>query len=134
MYLVFIPMPGENYRRPLRSLLLYMCYVFRALITSLVCELMKVLTFSRLIAVVSVRSGTRSFLLFLLCVSLQSKKNKKKKDGEVERRTRRKKEESVCSWTVTHRQPQKKIEGKQSYLAEIRRVRSFPFAENYQNS
>ena len=35
--LVFIRMPGESYRRRLRSSLLYLCYVFRALITSLVC-------------------------------------------------------------------------------------------------
>ena len=38
IYLVFFTsMPGENYRRRLRSLLLYVCYVHRALITSLVC-------------------------------------------------------------------------------------------------
>ena len=37
MYLVFTRMPGENNRRRLRSLLLYLCYVFRALINSLVC-------------------------------------------------------------------------------------------------
>ena len=37
MYLVFTCMPGESYRRRLRSLLLYLCYVFRALINSLVC-------------------------------------------------------------------------------------------------
>ena len=36
MYLVFTRMPGESYRRWLRSLLLYLCYVFRALINSLV--------------------------------------------------------------------------------------------------
>ena len=30
-------MPGERYRRRLRSLLLYLCNVFRALINSLVC-------------------------------------------------------------------------------------------------
>ena len=34
MYLVFTLMPGESYRRRLR---LYLCYVFRALINSLVC-------------------------------------------------------------------------------------------------
>ena len=28
MYLVFTRMPGESYRRQLRSLLLYLCYVF----------------------------------------------------------------------------------------------------------
>ena len=33
MYLLFTPIPGESYRRPLRSLL----YVFRALINSLLC-------------------------------------------------------------------------------------------------
>ena len=37
MYLVFTRKPGESYRRRLRSLLLYLCYVFRALINSLVC-------------------------------------------------------------------------------------------------
>ena len=36
MYLVFTCIPGESYRRRLRSLL-YLCYVFRALISSLVC-------------------------------------------------------------------------------------------------
>ena len=35
MYLVFTRMPGESYRRRLSSLL-YLCYVFRALINSLV--------------------------------------------------------------------------------------------------
>jgi len=34
MYLVFTHMPGESYRRRLRSLLLYLCYVFRALVNS----------------------------------------------------------------------------------------------------
>ena len=28
MFLVFTCMPGESYRRQLRSLLLYLCYVF----------------------------------------------------------------------------------------------------------
>ena len=37
MYLVFTRMPGKSYRRRLRSLLLYLCDVFRALINSLVC-------------------------------------------------------------------------------------------------
>ena len=37
MYIVFTRMPGESYRRRLRSLLLYICDVFRALINSLVC-------------------------------------------------------------------------------------------------
>ena len=37
MYLVFTRLPGESYRRRLRSLLLYLCYVFRALINFLVC-------------------------------------------------------------------------------------------------
>ena len=36
MYLVFTRMPGESYRRRLRSLLLCLCDVFRALINSLV--------------------------------------------------------------------------------------------------
>ena len=36
MYLVFTRMPGESYRWRLRSLLLYLCYVFRTLINSLV--------------------------------------------------------------------------------------------------
>ena len=37
MYLVFTRMQGKSYRRRLRSLLLYLCYAFRALINSLVC-------------------------------------------------------------------------------------------------
>ena len=37
MYLVFTRMPDESYRRRLRTLLLYLSYVFRALINSLVC-------------------------------------------------------------------------------------------------
>ena len=37
MYFVLIRMPGESYRRRLRSLLLYLCQVFRALINSFVC-------------------------------------------------------------------------------------------------
>ena len=35
MYLVFTRMPGESYRRRIGSLLLYLGYVFRALINSL---------------------------------------------------------------------------------------------------
>ena len=30
-------MPGESYRRRFRTLLLYLCYVYRALINSFVC-------------------------------------------------------------------------------------------------
>ena len=37
MYLVFIRMPGESYCKRLKSLLLHLRYVFRALINSLVC-------------------------------------------------------------------------------------------------
>ena len=37
MYLVLTCMPRDSYRRRLRSLLLYLCDVFRALINSLVC-------------------------------------------------------------------------------------------------
>ena len=37
MYLVFARMPGESYRRRLRSLLLCWCDVLRAIINSLVC-------------------------------------------------------------------------------------------------
>ena len=37
MYLVFARMPGESYRRRLRSLLLYLHDVFVELINSLVC-------------------------------------------------------------------------------------------------
>ena len=37
MYLVFTRMPGESYRGRLRSLLLYLRYVFPAVIISPVC-------------------------------------------------------------------------------------------------
>ena len=39
MYHLSTPMPGESYRRRLRSLLLCLCDVFRALIISLMCML-----------------------------------------------------------------------------------------------
>ena len=39
--LVFTRTPGESYCRRLRSLLLYLCYVYRALINSLVCKKQK---------------------------------------------------------------------------------------------
>ena len=42
MYLVFTCMPGESYCRQLKSLLLYLCYVFQALINSLVCWFYKI--------------------------------------------------------------------------------------------
>ena len=38
---VFTRMPGESYCRRLRSLSLYLCYAFQALISSLVCWLQK---------------------------------------------------------------------------------------------
>ena len=38
MHLVFTRMPGERYHRRLRSLLLWLCDVFRVLINSLVCR------------------------------------------------------------------------------------------------
>ena len=41
MYLAFTRVPGEGCRRQLRSLLLYLCYVFRALLSSLVCSMME---------------------------------------------------------------------------------------------
>ena len=34
MYLVFTRMPGDSYRRRLRSLLLYVCYVFREVVNA----------------------------------------------------------------------------------------------------
>ena len=43
MYLVFTCMPGENYHRHLRSLMLYLCYIFWVLINSLVCWFSSVL-------------------------------------------------------------------------------------------
>ena len=37
MFLAFMRMPGENYHRQLRSLLLYLCYVFQVLINLPLC-------------------------------------------------------------------------------------------------
>ena len=37
MYLVFTCMPGESYRRRIRFLLMYFCYVFQSLGDSPVC-------------------------------------------------------------------------------------------------
>ena len=36
MYLVYTRMPGESYRKRLMSFMSYLCYVFRALINSLI--------------------------------------------------------------------------------------------------
>ena len=47
MYLVFTRMPGESYRRRFRSLLLYLCYVFRTLINSPACRFFEVQKVSR---------------------------------------------------------------------------------------
>ena len=47
MYLVFTGMPGESYRMCLRSLLLCLCCVFRALINSLVCWFLHSTVFMR---------------------------------------------------------------------------------------
>ena len=44
MYLAFTCMPGESYRKQLRSLLLCLCDSFQALINSLVCWLGEYLT------------------------------------------------------------------------------------------
>ena len=38
VYFVFTRMPSESYCRSIRSLLSYLCYVFRALINSLVVD------------------------------------------------------------------------------------------------
>ena len=56
MYLVFTRMPGESYRRRLGSLLLHSCYVFRALINSLVCWFLT-------------ETGFSCCFLFLFCFS-----------------------------------------------------------------
>ena len=45
MYLVFTCMPGESYRRRLRSLSLYLCYILWVLINSLVFWFCSVYTF-----------------------------------------------------------------------------------------
>ena len=51
MYLVLTGMPGESYRRRLRSLLLFLCDVFRALINSLVCWSGRYVGFTRLVGI-----------------------------------------------------------------------------------
>ena len=47
MYLVFTRVPVESYRRRLRSLLLYLCYVFRVVINSFVLKVNSVNLFGR---------------------------------------------------------------------------------------
>ena len=59
MYLAFACMPGESYSRQLRSLLLYLCYVFWALMNSLGCWLFNTKVSKK-------SSFYMSFLLFLL--------------------------------------------------------------------
>ena len=44
IYLVFTRMPGESYRRRLKSLLLCSCDVFRAIINSLMCWFYQIIT------------------------------------------------------------------------------------------
>ena len=45
MYLLFTRMPCESYCRRLRSLLLFLCDVFRALINFLVCWFLRIVFF-----------------------------------------------------------------------------------------
>ena len=64
MYLVFTRMPGKNYRRRLRSLLLCLCDVRRVLINSLVVVFIPLLDEIRLNDITVQNSGRRvsSFL------------------------------------------------------------------------
>ena len=57
MYLVFTRMSDESYCRRLRSLLLYLCYVFRALILPCVLVLLFSFVSSKRCSVTSSRSG-----------------------------------------------------------------------------
>jgi len=78
MCIVFTRMPGESYRRRLRSLLVYWCDVFRELINSLVCRLplnggRPVNTLSRCRGV-----GSSSVRFKHTCVVVKRKKERKK--------------------------------------------------------
>ena len=56
----FTRISSESYRRRLRSLLLYLCYVFRALITSLVCWSRTSAHYLPCVLMLHERSGPRS--------------------------------------------------------------------------
>ena len=79
MYLEFTRMPGESYRRRLRSLLLCLCDVIRALINSLVC--------SRLYRVLRVSSRGEAGLLSqprdLVCLSTKWLMKSEKQESMV---------------------------------------------------
>ena len=68
MYLVFTCMPGESYHRWLRSLLLYLCYIFWALINSLVCwfYIMKVFTLGTVVWGITISSWAEIILVVTL--------------------------------------------------------------------
>ena len=70
MCFIFTRMLGESYRRRLRSLLLYLCYVFRALVNSLVCwSLRRTL---RLNELQKKNWTTRAHYFYALCVEEMS--------------------------------------------------------------
>jgi len=80
MYLVFTRMPGQSYRRRLRSLLLS-CDVFRALINSLVCwncivlDVYKVTIYETKLMVASMRELNAVYLAIIVMTTEESKHN-----------------------------------------------------------
>ena len=64
LYLVFTRMPGVSYRRRLRSLLLYLCYVYRALINSPGCWFYIIMCFFQI--QIQHRGSTRGHCMWLL--------------------------------------------------------------------
>ena len=97
MYLVFTRPPGESYRRRLGSLLLHLCYVFRALINFLVCRCHPTANFSPFNCCLSVvlwlvkwaypENSHVAFCLFNFrskCEKQKKKRRKQKKKKEEE--------------------------------------------------
>jgi len=70
---IFTRMPGESYRTRLRSLLLYLCYVFRALINSLVCWFVNLTAWKRAGQPLTIQNISRTMQLHVKFYSRQAK-------------------------------------------------------------
>ena len=72
IYLEFTIIPGESYRRRLRSFLLYLCYIFRVLINSLECWFCTSALGLVLFQIHFVEEIVRSLQSFLFLVNISS--------------------------------------------------------------
>ena len=63
-------MPGESYRRRLRSLLSYLCYAFRVLINSLVCHSRNLLNKWNILQIFTTSNSKSRFQVFISMSSI----------------------------------------------------------------